>query len=150
MWWFTSWSHGERMKRLMEKGDTGCKNWTPFCREFGPCWNTAVMLAGHLLGECTFQLKRVLMSDVWLSKKREVEGEKWRECVRIDCVQKGMIQQDNTLIFLFLNCNKFPLMYSILQSSGLSCAEEKPPCSSHTHLSFFLRIDLGVSFTHKL
>lgn len=109
-----------------------------------------VMLAGHLLGECTFQLKRVLMSDVWLSKKREVEGEKWRECVRIDCVQKGMIQQDNTLIFLFLNCNKFPLMCSILQSSGLSCAEEKPPCSSHTHLSFFLRIGLGVSFTHKL
>lgn len=49
-------------------------------------------------------------------KKREVEGEKWRECVRIDCEQKAMIQQDNTLIFLFLNCNKFPLMYSILQS----------------------------------
>lgn len=65
-----------------------------------------VMLAGHLLRECTFQLKRVLMSDVWLSKKREVEGEKWRECVRIDSVQKGMIQQDNTLIFLFWNCNK--------------------------------------------
>lgn len=39
----------------------------------------------------------------------ELRGEMERICV--DCVQRSMIQQENTPIFLFLNCIKFPLIH---------------------------------------
>lgn len=56
------------------------------------------------------QLKRMLMSDVWLLKKGKSKGKE-----RL-CVQRVIIQQEDTLLFPFLICNNLVLTSDISQS----------------------------------